>query len=355
MSGPESRSKSPDAEKNGKGIGETVAHHYNQLENAGIAVRNKSRIVTMRNFNNWIKSALISEAIDRLKPKDGWSRTEIILLDIGCGKGGDLKKYKIGRVSHVTCTDIAETSLNQCRDRYEEEKKRARNYIFSAEFIAADSTRDRLKDRFKEDRLFHLVSVQFVMHYSFESLAQAEQMIRNISENMSIGGLWIGTTTDGNELVARARRVNNRHFGNDVYSVTFENDDVLDPEKKLPLFGTKYDFHLDGCVDCPEFLLYFPVLVHIAERYGLKARLKRSFGDYYLGKYGRKDSLTLLRRMRGLERLEPHRSYGKDYEHAEESLRKGPVFTISQSEWEAITLYCVFAFEKIAPIDGEKY
>ena len=43
-------------------------------------------------------------------------------------------------------------------------------------------------------------------------------------------------------------------FGNDVYKVTFEKKD------DYPLFGCKYDFHLEGVVDCPEFLIYLPLL-----------------------------------------------------------------------------------------------
>ena len=39
----------------------TVAKHYNELQEAGLAERNKSRIFYMRNFNNWIKSVLISK------------------------------------------------------------------------------------------------------------------------------------------------------------------------------------------------------------------------------------------------------------------------------------------------------
>lgn len=37
-----------------------VAEHYNALEEKGLSYRNQSRIVYMRNFNNWIKSMLIS-------------------------------------------------------------------------------------------------------------------------------------------------------------------------------------------------------------------------------------------------------------------------------------------------------
>ena len=45
-------------------------------------------------------------------------------------------------------------------------------------------------------------------------------------------------------------------FGNEVYSVTFKTPD----KDNLPLYGCMYDFHLEGVVDCPEFLVYFPLL-----------------------------------------------------------------------------------------------
>lgn len=54
-------------------------------------------------------------------------------------------------------------------------------------------------------------------------------------------------------------------MGNAVYSVTFENGVEVNP----PLFGSQYSFHLEGVVDCPEFLVYLPVMVKLAEKYGL--------------------------------------------------------------------------------------
>jgi len=45
-------------------------------------------------------------------------------------------------------------------------------------------------------------------------------------------------------------------FGNEVYRIEFET-----PNKtQLPLFGAKYNFHLEGVVDCPEFLVHFPLV-----------------------------------------------------------------------------------------------
>jgi mRNA (guanine-N7-)-methyltransferase len=46
-----------------------------------------------------------------------------------------------------------------------------------------------------------LVSCQFAFHYSFESLAQAECMLKNASESLRSGGYFIGTIPNANELV----------------------------------------------------------------------------------------------------------------------------------------------------------
>ncbi len=54
----------------------------------------------------------------------------------------------------------------------------------------------------------------------------------------------------------RLRESPENSFGNEIYKISFQTED----KDNLPLFGAKYDFHLEGVVDCPEFLVYFPVL-----------------------------------------------------------------------------------------------
>ena len=50
-------------------------------------------------------------------------------------------------------------------------------------------------------RRFHLSSIQFSLHYSFESYSKAHMMLRNACENLRPGGYLIGTTVDADELV----------------------------------------------------------------------------------------------------------------------------------------------------------
>ena len=47
----------------------------------------------MRNFNNWVKSVLIR----------GYVQRGAIVLDLCCGKGGDLLKWKEGRIGYLIC------------------------------------------------------------------------------------------------------------------------------------------------------------------------------------------------------------------------------------------------------------
>lgn len=47
-----------DVPKNREQLSATIASHYDNGEN-NLSARNKSRILYLRNFNNWVKSILI--------------------------------------------------------------------------------------------------------------------------------------------------------------------------------------------------------------------------------------------------------------------------------------------------------
>lgn len=277
-----------------EGHSSAVAAHYNELQEVGLVKRSQSRIFYLRNFNNWIKSILIGEILEKVRQR---KNRDITVLDLGCGKGGDLLKWRKGRISRLVCADIADISMKQCQQRYEDMKCRRDNeYIFSAEFITADCSKELLVEKFHDPEMyFDICSCQFACHYSFESLEQADMMLRNACGRLNPGGYFIGTTPNSFELM-------------------------------------------------------------MAKKYNMKLIYKKTFLEFYEEKIKNNENKMLLKRMQALESY-PANENSKlasekagDYAHAAEYMKNSqvrlPLGTLSKSEWEATSIYLVFAFEK---------
>ncbi|XP_030645161.1 mRNA cap guanine-N(7) methyltransferase [Chanos chanos] len=328
-----------------------VASHYNTLQECGLEERNKSRILHMRNFNNWLKSILIGEILEQVRQE----RRDVCVLDLGCGKGGDLLKWRKGHISRLVCADIAAVSVEQCQQRYNDMKRKCHpnERIFSAEFITADCTKELLSDKLKDAEMkFDVCSCQFVYHYSFESHEQADTMLRNACERLRPGGFFIGTTPDAYELVKRLELSDSNSFGNEVYSVTFQK------KGEYPLFGCQYDFNLEGVVNVPEFLVYFPLFEEMAKKYNMRLVYKKTFYEFFQEKIKNEQNKLLMQRMSALEqypaddRSKLASENPEEYEHAKGKSEcadvRLPLGTLSKSEWEATSIYLVFVFEKMS-------
>ncbi|KAM7384947.1 hypothetical protein PAMA_012030 [Pampus argenteus] len=328
-----------------------VARHYNRLQEVGLAARSRSRIFFMRNFNNWLKSVLIGEIIEQVR---GAGSQQVSVLDLGCGKGGDLLKWRRGGINHLVCADIAGVSVEQCESRYEDMKKKSHVHekIFSAQFITADCTKEVLSEKLDDPELmFDICSCQFVYHYSFESEQKADMMLRNACERLKPGGFFVGTTPDSFELVKRLEASDSLSFGNEVFKVSFQSRGTY------PLFGCQYHFSLEEVVDVPEFLVYFPLFEHMAKRYNMRLVLKQRFSKFFEEKVKMERHCSLMMKMMALEPF-PCEDGGRqatdsrgEYSHAKEHCSRAgvklPLGTLSRSEWEATSIYLVFVFQKM--------
>ncbi|PAA66152.1 hypothetical protein BOX15_Mlig024127g3, partial [Macrostomum lignano] len=349
--------------------GQEVAQHYNRVLQSSIASRAESRAFYLRNFNNWVKSVLIGSHLRIIERQ--FINSDIRVLDLCSGKGGDLLKWRKGGVAKIVFVDIADVSVEQCRRRYgemaEQHQRDGRGRLPRAEFHVADATAVRLRDLQPAWPQFHLVSCQFSLHYCFQSYQAARQFVRNACESLLPGGYFIGTLPDANEIVRRLRRKpgSEAAFGNGVYNVTFSSSAVK--TQQVPLFGCKYHFSLEKQVqDCPEYLVYFPVLEQLCSEYGLRCTLRQNFAKFYRDHVTQPEWRSLLGVMQSLEPypnadgVELKSQVEGDYRAAQAYLngdgrcdteederdRNGPVGTLSMEEWEAATLYMVFAFQR---------
>uniref|UniRef100_A0A6G1SDN2 mRNA (guanine-N(7))-methyltransferase n=1 Tax=Aceria tosichella TaxID=561515 RepID=A0A6G1SDN2_9ACAR len=309
-----------------------VAQHYNQVEQRGIRERKKSAIIELRNFNNAMKSLLQYQAI-KFTNSSFPSREPLRVLDLGCGKGGDLPKYIYsGQVGLIVGVDIADVSIEQCIDRY---KKHTMPRRPRGEFFVADLTRVDIGPKLKEHNCpekFHIASSQFSIHYSFESLEQAIKYISNAANNLQKHGVFIGTYPDGPKLLKLARLSADPgvYEVDDVLSVRFSPEDLKNPKP----FGTKYHFKLKEVVDCPEFLTHPEILESVMTSLGFYKVFDRSFEEQI-----KETHKSPADKDKFKELFEKHKALKFDFE-----LGKA---TLSETMWSVASLYRCFCYRKL--------
>ena len=238
-------------------------------------------------------------------------------MDLCCGKGGDLIKWSKQNIRELVGVDIANVSIEQAQNRFQEN----RYFKFKAKFYAADAFANPLSNiiplHLKEGP-FQVVSCQFALHYSFETEEKARLGMMNVSQALCKGGYFFGTIPNAYRIVKRLRSISELKFGNSIYSIEFEQ------KTEYPEFGHKYYFELLDAIDvCPEYLINIKVLERIAKEYGLELVYKLDFHELFTQEC--KTHYELLKRMGVLN------SQG----------------TISADEWEVAGLYMAFAFKKI--------
>jgi mRNA (guanine-N7-)-methyltransferase len=257
------------------------------LDNArpevGIEQRRDSQIIGLRSFNNWIKSVLItrfahpalvsSTVADGGSGRGGRGALRGKVLDIGCGKGGDLNKWSKARIKEYVgfgispvslalslrlpqslSSDIAAVSVDQARGRWDSLPRPTR---FDATFATLDCYTEPLTRGIPPARLvepFDVVSMQFCMHYAFESITKVRCMLQNVTRWLRPGGMFVGTIPNAEQLLMRLDQIpanaSELSFGNSVYSIKFESRDPL------PLYGHRYSFFLQDAVeDVPEYIV----------------------------------------------------------------------------------------------------
>jgi mRNA (guanine-N7-)-methyltransferase len=196
--------------------------------------RNESKIKGLRNFNNWIKSTIIQKFSPEEMPQQeelGWgeepkepeARKPLLVLDIGCGKGGDLGKWQLApqTVGLYVGLDPADQSIEQARDRYMG-MRRGRRPIFDGRFHVKDCFGEWIGEvpivkevgidpnaggggssRWGGGGQFDVVSMMFSMHYAFESEEKVKMMLRNVAGSLKKGGRFIGVVPNSDALASR--------------------------------------------------------------------------------------------------------------------------------------------------------
>jgi mRNA (guanine-N7-)-methyltransferase len=221
--------------------------HYDA---ATLAHRNTSSRSELQRFHNDAKRALLG-----LFAKDARR-----LLDLACGRGGDIHKWRAQGIPQVLGLDCSEESVKEARARCAS-SLRAGQSGYSYSFEQAD-----LRTPWRGPAAaYDVVTCMFALHYFFESEAVAHALFKTVSDNLRAGGHFVGIVPDG-------LRVNERiKFG------PFDNGIACIQagwHGKPACFGSAYTFAIQGTIteasSAPEYLVYGDVLRALAGVYGLE-------------------------------------------------------------------------------------
>jgi hypothetical protein len=217
--------------------------------------RNKSMSKPMLTFHNiWVKDHCL---IKRFKGKC------TSLIDLACGKGGDLSKWCYNGFNVVVGVDIFEDNIMNSSDGAYKRLSEEKNVVipfYKYAFVPMDSSQPidgaqietianpyakgvakciwGLGDKAEADVQsyshlwgigkagFDVVSCQFALHYFFEDTKKLGAFLDNVDAHIKPGGYFIGTCFDGDGVAALLKDVDEgatvtgTKMGQDIWSIT---------------------------------------------------------------------------------------------------------------------------------------
>jgi mRNA (guanine-N7-)-methyltransferase len=219
--------------------------------------RADSRLFHMRNFNGWVKATQIAELDPDTSSRassssssgagnSGKKRSRISplrVLDLACGKGGDLGKWTIHprKIDNYVGVDVARGSLVDAALRARQMSRNGKsNVLRRCTFTLADLGEDvpgrkrsrgarrmqklqtwTLQSETSDERdrdpvfvaregggiaetdKFDVVSIQFAIHYMMSTRKRARRFFNTVSSLLDIGGNLIATTIDARVVVEK--------------------------------------------------------------------------------------------------------------------------------------------------------
>ncbi|KAL4852910.1 mRNA cap guanine-N7 methyltransferase [Chlorella vulgaris] len=198
----------------------------------------------LRNFHNEAKRVLLGI----------FAKRAASLLDIACGRGGDVHKWSMLAINRAHGLDISSRSVQEARER-----TAAARYAFT--FSVADVSKP-----LQVEPTHAVVTCFFALHYFFGSEECAGQVLENVANALRPGGVFVGVTMSGRQVLERIK-----------VSGTFDNGTVrLAPrwQGAPQCFGSAYNCSIRDTIvegsETAEYLVFQNVLEGLAAAHGLE-------------------------------------------------------------------------------------
>lgn len=223
--------------------------------------RFKSYFYNMRRFHNNIKRQLY----------DKYTKNIDKLLDLACGKGGDLDKWVSNNIKKVVGYDIDEKSIIEAQRRVREYRNPINTQV---EVFVKDLSRNVISGNKDCD----VVTSMFAFHYFFETEETFNTIMKSIDNNLKEGGYFIGALFDGDSI--RKILKNGEYVLKDNNELKFS----INAYEKLNdnAFSNKISVYLkDTVLDVPmdEYIVDFDKFVDLMKNRGYDLVESKMFSE----------------------------------------------------------------------------
>ena len=171
-----------------------------------------------QSFHNVIiKDSLYKQSKQLLKDRvDIDSQLNLKLLEFASGRGADLNRWKKYNFAKVIGIEPVMSSIEVARERFQKlDRPKPETYFLRGDlskliFPNYDAGSDKsnkinLQKFIPTKYQYDIVSIQFALHYFFENEISVRTIMQNINDNLSTGGLVIGTCFDGERVVSKLK------------------------------------------------------------------------------------------------------------------------------------------------------
>ena len=147
-----------------------IRRHYNQASRETASQRRQSSHLALRRFHNALKARLFRHAL----PHCHEGSPPAHVLDLACGRGGDVSKWAALRARQYTGVDIAGEALDVARRRYA-------HLALPQRYACSDMV------QFRSNSKHDVISIQFALHYAGATPARLRALWAAAADQLAPG------------------------------------------------------------------------------------------------------------------------------------------------------------------------
>lgn len=277
---------------------------------------NPNNRLSLQHFHNiWIKKNLIYDYSPSKLENSEYPKGK--LLDLACGKGGDLSKWKNAKFKEVISLDIDKSCVEYAINffkTYPKPKPTVRyawadtsKLIFPNQDSGMNNMqKKRLKEYITNKFEFDMVSCQFCIHYYFENELKFRTLLQNVSDNLKIGGYFIGTCFNGKKIydsLYKKKEIDGIKDNNTVLWKIIKEYKTKKLDINKPSFGMKINVYIESIGNShDEYLVNFDYFKKELVNYGFELIKHESFEKEYEKSLANNNIKNIVNKMTNAEK-----------------------------------------------------